>query len=124
MSTMNMNSSTSSLNSLSGSRIGRQFRNLQSKSATTHRLVSAWNGLRELVGYSYRGNITPVNSGLPVHTAWSQYDLSLAVGGDARYKYTAIFLLRGKISTNILIFCTPYVIVYFYLQIHKTVGCT
>ena len=98
MSTMNMNSSTSSLNSLSGSRIGRQFRNLQSKSATTHRLVSAWNGLRELVGYSYRGNITPVNSGLPVHTAWSQYDLSLAVGGDARYKYTAIVLLRGKIS--------------------------
>ena len=93
MSTMNMNSSTSSLNSLSGSRIGRQFRNLQSKSATTHRLVSAWNGLRELVGYSYRGNITPVNSGLPVHTAWSQYDLSLAVGGDARYKYTAIVLL-------------------------------
>ena len=86
MSTMNMNSSTSSLNSVSGSRIGRQIRNFQSKSATTHRLVSAWNGLRELVGYSYRGGLNPVTSGLPVHTAWSQFDLSLAVGGDARYE--------------------------------------
>ena len=84
MSTMNMNSSTSSLNSVSGSRVGNKSQNLQNKSATKHRLVSAWNGLRELVGYSYRGGLNPVTSGLPLHTAWSQYDLSLAVGGDAR----------------------------------------
>ena len=84
MSTMNVNSSTSSLNSVSGSRIGKQIRSFQAKPATTHRLVSAWNGLRELVGYSYRGGLNPVTSGLPLHTAWSQYDLSLAVGGDAR----------------------------------------
>ena len=90
---MNMNSSTSSLNSVSGSRIGRQIRNFQSKSATTHRLVSAWNGLRELVGYSYRGGLNPVTSGLPVHTAWSQFDLSLAVGGDARYESIWCFVL-------------------------------
>ena len=79
-----MNSSTSSLNSISGTRMGNRMRNLQSRTATKHRLVSAWNGLRELVGYSYRGGLTPVTSGLPVHTAWSQYDLTLAVGGDAR----------------------------------------
>ena len=81
---MSMNSSTTSLNSISGSRIGNRMRNSQTKPATMHRLVSAWNGLRELVGYSYRGSLTPVTSGLPVHTAWSQYDLTLAVGGDAR----------------------------------------
>ena len=52
---------------------------------TTHKLVSAWNGLREIVGYSYRGGLTPVTSGLPVHTAWSQFDMTLGVGGDARY---------------------------------------
>ena len=84
MSTMSMNSSTSSLSSISGSRLGNKIRSSQRKAATTHRLVSAWNGLRELVGYSYRGSLNPVTSGLPVHTAWSQYDLTLAVGGDAR----------------------------------------
>ena len=96
-----MNSSTSSLNSVSGSRIGRQIRNFQSKSATTHRLVSAWNGLRELVGYSYRGGLNPVTSGLPVHTAWSQFDLSLAVGGDARYESIWCFVLVPNFYENI-----------------------
>jgi len=85
MSSMGINSSTSSLNSISGTRIGSRIRGFQAKSSTKHRLVSAWNGLRELVGYSYRGNLNPVTSGLPVHTAWSQYDLTLAIGGDAKY---------------------------------------
>ena len=84
MSAMGINSSTSSLNSISGTRIGSRIRGFQAKSSTKHRLVSARNGLRELVGYSYRGNLNPVTSGLPVHTAWSQYDLTLAIGGDAK----------------------------------------
>ena len=52
---------------------------------THHKLVSAWNGLREL--YAFRGGpgTTPITAGLPVHTAWSQFDLTLAVGGYARY---------------------------------------
>ena len=82
---------------------------------TTHKLVSAWNGLRDIAAgnqvliYSTtllyticlsgidcfafkawnRGAaslaLMPVASGLPVHTAWSQFDLTLAVGGYARH---------------------------------------
>ena len=87
LSNISMSSSTSSLNNNTSSRVGGDKKQTKpvGKTATTHRLVSAWNGLRELVGYSYRGTLTPVSSGLPVHTAWSQYDLTLAVGGDARY---------------------------------------
>ena len=114
-----MNSSTSSLNSVSGSRIGRQIRNFQSKSATTHRLVSAWNGLRELVGYSYRGGLNPVTSGLPVHTAWSQFDLSLAVGGDARYERIWCFVLVHYFyeTKSILFLAYMTVIFYYFLGI-------